>query len=131
MTTNAVCGENGAVYVGTHQVAEIGNWDMTISKNVVDVPKFGTSKDKLVCGPYEWSGSFSGAWYLGDTLGQLVLENAVKNGTTVTLKLQVTATRYYTGSAYVNQEAVTVAHDGIPSITFNFVGSGDLTLTYS
>lgn len=131
MATDAICGENGAVFVGTHQVAEIGSWDLTISKNVVDVPKFGGSRDKIVCGPYEWSGSFAGSWYLGDTLGQVVLENAVKAGTTVTLKLQVASGKFYTGSAYINQESVSVPHDGLASITFNYVGSGDLTLTYA
>jgi len=85
MATNATCGNGGKVLVGTHEVSEIGNWDLTIDRPTTEVAKFGTSRDYLLCTPLNWSGNFSGNWYMDDTSGQKALHDAQSGGTTVKL----------------------------------------------
>ena len=127
---NAICGNGGKVLVGTHEVAEMSNWDLTTERSPTEVPKYGVSREWVVCSPYSWSGSFSGNWYVdGDSAGQAALEDACKAGTTVSLVLSVDGTDQYAGSAYITQQAVGVPYDGIVSVSFNFQGSGTLTRT--
>ncbi len=130
-TPNAICGQGGAVLVGTHEVAEIGAWDMTLSRTPIPVPKFGISREKILCGPYEWAGTFTGNWYMDDAAGQAALEDALVGGTTVALFLQTAGTTDYNGTAYITSVAVSTPHDGIVSVTFNFEGTGDLTRAHA
>jgi len=131
MSNNALCGENGDVLVGTHTVAEIGNWSLALSRSTTDVPVFSTSREKTICGPYDWSGSFSGSWYMDDTAGQKALYDALTGGTTVTLHLSIDGTDEYTGSAYITAINVETPHDGIISVSFDYEGTGSLTQTLS
>ena len=129
MSTSAICGENGSVAVGTLDVAEISNFEINISRTPADVPKYGTTRDKLLCGPYEWDGSFSGNWYMTTTNQQKALQDALTGGTTVTLFGYVDATKCYTGTVYITAVNVSVPYDGLVSVTFNYVGTGVLTTT--
>ena len=128
MATNAVCGNSGEVLVSTHVVAEIGNWSLTIDRSPTAVPKYGTTTDYLLCTPYMWSGSFSGNWYYDDTVGQTALHTALTGGTTVALHLSVDGTDEYSGTAYITQISSTTPYDGIVSVSFNYQGSGALTM---
>jgi len=131
MSTSAICGNGGKVLVSTHEVGEIASWDLTIERSPTEVAKFGTSRDYLVCNPYSWSGTFTGNWYMDDTVGQKALENACTGGTTVTLHLSTDGTDEYYGTAYITQVAVTTPYDGIVGVTFNFQGSGTISATLS
>ena len=128
MATDAICGNGGEVQNGTFVVAEIASWDLTIERSPSEVAKFGTSRDYLVCNPYSWSGSFSGNWYTDDTNGQKALQTACTGGSTVTLTLSTDGTDDYSGSAYITQVAITTPHDGVVGVSFNFQGSGDLSV---
>ncbi len=134
MATNAFCGKHGAVLVGTHEVAEIGNWDLAMSNAPSEVPKFGSSKEKIVCGGAEWSGTFSGSWYMGDSAGQAALEDACMDGTTVSLVLSAdhsASQTDYSGTAYITNVSVSTPYDGFVSVTFNFEGTGTLTRSHA
>jgi predicted secreted protein len=135
MSSNAKCGQTGSVQTGTHVIAETSAWDLTLARTPTDVPKFGISREKILCGPYEWSGTITANWYMDDTLGQAALEEALKDGTIVTLSLWTdsddpenpTTGHHYEGTVYISQVAISVPHDGIVAVTFNYVGSGDLS----
>ena len=128
MSTNAICGNGGKVLIGTHEVAEIGNWSLSMVRNPTVVPKYGTSEDYLVCEKFKWSGSFNGNWYMDDTVGQKAIQTANSGGTTVSLVLSVDGTDSYSGSAFIPQIDITTPYDGIVSFSANFQGSGTLTV---
>ena len=127
MATNAICGKSGKVLVGSHEVAEVSSWDLTMERSPTPVPKFGDDQDYLICNPLSWSGSFTGNWYMDDTAGQKALQSACTGGTTVGLVLS-DGSDEYSGAAYITQTAVSNPHDGIKGVTFNYQGSGTLTV---
>lgn len=121
-------GYAGKVTLGANTAAELKNWKMDLSADMQDVTAFSTTGWKaFLAGLKEWSGSAEGNFDMTDTNGQLALQNALLNGTSVALKLYVDATRYYSGTAFVKKVAPEASVDGVVSIAFDFQGSGALT----
>ena len=123
-------GYAGKVYIGANAVAELKNWKMDLSVDMADTTVFSTTGWKSnIPGLKEWSGSAEGNLDMTDTNGQLALQNALLNGTSITLKLYVDGTHYYSGTAYVKKLAPEAAVDGVVSVAFDFQGSGAVTYT--
>lgn len=121
-------GYAGKVSIGANQVAELKNWKVDISADMADITAFSTTGWKSnLPGLKEWSGSAEGNFDMTDTNGQLALQNALLNGTSVALRLYVDGTKYYSGTAYVKKIAPEAAVDGVVSVAFDFQGSGALT----
>lgn len=121
-------GYAGKVMVASATAAELSNWKMDLSADMADVTVFSTTGWKSsLAGLKEWSGSAEGNFDMSDTTGQLALQNALLNGTSVALKLYVDSTHYYAGTAYVKKVAPEAAVDDVVKISFDFQGSGALT----
>lgn len=121
-------GYAGKVTIGANTAAELKNWKMDLGADMQDVTVFSTTGWKtFLAGLKEWSGSAEGNFDMTDTNGQLALQNALINGTSVALKLYVNATNYYSGTAFVKKVAPEAAVDGVVSVAFDFQGSGALT----
>lgn len=121
-------GYAGKVVISAATVAELSNWKMDLSADMADVTAFSTTGWKSnIPGLKEWSGSAEGNFDMSDTNGQLALQNALLNGTSVALKLYVDATHYYSGTAYVKKIAPEAAVDDVVKVSFDFQGSGALT----
>lgn len=123
-------GYAGKVSIGANQVAELKNWKVDLSADMADTTSFSTTGWKgILPGLKEWSGSAEGNFDMTDTNGQLALQNALINGTSLALKLYVDATHYYSGNAYIKKIAPEAAVDGVVSIAFDFQGNGALAYT--
>lgn len=132
------CGNKGAVAVGTHTLGNINSWNMDVNNPSTEINKFQqTSISRKICGAYKWSGAFSGHWDMvtNSALGQKLLHEACTGGTTVAVKLYIDKDSdiYYSGNALIESiGSNTEAGDtNTAQVSFNFVGSGDLTLTTS
>jgi len=130
--TKAIAGDTGKVNVGTvssvlNEVAEIGHWAGTIALDAIETPKFQKDRTRIP-GKKDFSGSFDGSWYMGDTDGQKVLEDAITGGTTVYLQLQTKSGWTYSCWALITGEAIDQPHDGAVAVSFDFVSTGKVSV---
>ena len=127
-----LCGVNGKLVIGTHEVAECNAWTLDIAQEITTTPKFGdTGLTQKVCGPYTWSGTVNCYWMMDDGPGQRSLSDACTGGTTVSAKFYVDDADYYSGSIYISGVNIaTAAEPGtIVTVAFTYTSAGDLTLT--
>lgn len=125
----ALAGLSGSVKVGANTVAEIGDWSLDIGLDSHEVSAFGDSWKRYVAGLKGWSGSASGRWDMTDTNGQAALQGALLGGTTVSLKLYVDSTHYYSGTAYITGSTPAASVSGTVDVEFSFTGTGALSYT--
>lgn len=120
-------GKNGAVYVGTNAVAEIKDWSLETTSEVVADTVMGdswvTNKPTLK----SWTSSFNAIWDDADTTGQLALDE----GAEITLNLypigNTTGNKYWSGACIVTSVSKTAAVDGLIEASFSVTGNGALT----
>lgn len=118
----------GKVMIGANTPAELGNWKLDLGADTPETTAFSSTGWKtFVPGLKEWNGSAEGNFDMTDTNGQLAMQNALLNGTSLALKLYVDATHYYSGTAYVKKVSPEAAVDDVVKIAFDFQGSGALT----
>ncbi len=122
-------GNSGKVVVGSNQVVNVTNWSLTVEADEIDASCMGTQWGSYYTGIKRWSGTIEAHWDLTDTNGQRALFNALLASAFVTLYLYVDSTRCFSGSASLTSCDISVPFDGIESITFDYRGSGTLTLS--
>ena len=132
--TQAVGGYGGKVYVGENsgslnEVADIGEWSGDLARDAIEVPKFQIDRARIP-GKRDFSGSFNGNWYMNDTTGQKVLQDALLGGTVVYLKLQETNGAYYCCYALITGIPIGHPHDNRVSVAFNFVSNGQIEISF-
>jgi predicted secreted protein len=123
----ALAGKGGSIKLGTNAVAEMGEWSLDLELDTQEDTAFGDDWKSYLAGLKGWSGSGSGRWDMTDTNGQKAIQDALLNGTALTLKLYVDATHNYSGSAFVTGLSPSATVDGMVEISFDFQGSGSLT----
>lgn len=122
-------GKDGAVYVGANAVAEVRDWSVEQTSEVVADTVMGddwvTNKQTLS----SWTASLNCYWDETDSTGQ----EALTVGAEVTLNLypegNTTGDAYYTGSAIVTSISVSLAFDGMVERSISATGNGALTST--
>lgn len=127
--SNALSGHQGSVMIGANSVADIDQWDVDLEIDTHDVTNFESDGNKeYISGCKGWSGSFSGNWAVADdTNGQAALQSALLAGTSVSLKLYVDATHYYSGSALLSNMSVGTPVQDKVTVSFSFQGTGAIT----
>lgn len=121
-----IAGLGGSVKIGTSDtVASLKDWKLTIDGADLDTTSFGATFKTRIIGLKEWSATASGSFVVhSDTNGQTALNTALLAGTSVTLKLYVNSTNYYSGTAYIKKATVDTTVTDLVKIDFEFVGSG-------
>ena len=130
----AIQGYNGSVTVAGNASA-MGNakaWSLDISQETVDTTNFGSSGWKESTSTLNsWSGSIT-AIFDASGADEIDLQTALTGGASINLDLQLgdgTGTvDKYSGSAYVTSQSITNDVNGIVEATFNFEGTGALTI---
>jgi len=126
----ALQGMVGKIVIGAADVASIKNWKLNASKAMIDTSAFGGTWETKITGLGAWTANSEGQWAADtDTNGQTSLQTAFLAGTSITLKLYVSAAHYYSGTAYISKMDTSDAVDGIVTVTFEFTGSGAVTYT--
>ena len=122
-------GKEGAVYVGSNAVAEVRDFSVETTAEIVDATVMGSTGDFMVKKSTQksWSASVNCYYDSGDTTGQLALDE----GSEVALKLypegNTTGKKYYYGQAIVTSISRSASFDGLVEISFSAEGTGALT----
>ena len=116
----ATSGKAGYVSTAT-AVSGIKSWTLDYTVDPLDVTDFASGGGKeYIMGVYGWNGSFEG---YKDGVPQTLATT-----TAVTLKLYEDATYFWTGSAYITGVHASTAFDGIVSYSYDYQGTGALTV---
>lgn len=121
-------------------VGEIVDWSISSSVDEIDVSTLGNEWKKKTVGQKEWSGGLNGHYDPADTNGQMVFEEAYKDGTKLTdirfyLKYSATpgdAISYMTPDTDTDSDArvyitgwnASVDRSGVGQLAGSFVGTG-------
>jgi len=125
----AIAGKGGKLKVGTNSVTDISNWKLDIEVDVKEQTDFDSNGWVEVLPQLKsWSGTAEGFWNVAsDTNGQKALQDALLNGTTVSIEFNVNGTNKYTGTAYVTKISVDEPVDDNVKFSVELKGSGALT----
>ncbi len=123
-----LAGYGGKVVISAATVAEIGKWSMDAGRGLKESGAFGDAWEESIALRGKWSGSFEGLFDPADTNGHVALKTAALNGTTVSLKLYINDTNYYSGTAYVELSTGADVGDAVTA-SYKFTGSGTLSYT--
>uniref|UniRef100_A0A6M3LGX8 Putative tail protein n=1 Tax=viral metagenome TaxID=1070528 RepID=A0A6M3LGX8_9ZZZZ len=116
-----LAGKSGYVDTGS-AVAGIKSWSIDYTSDALETTDFADAGVKsYIVGGKGWSGSFEG---YKDGVEQILTVSAASP---VTLKLYEDATYYWTGSAIITGVHSSASHDGIVSVSYDFVGVAALT----
>ena len=122
-------GKDGAVYVGTNAVAEVRDFSLESSSEIVNDTVMGDDFMTNKATQKSWSATVNCYYDSSDTTGQLALDE----GATVTLNLypegNTSGKTYYTGSVIVTSISRSQSFDGLVEVTFNGTGTGALAET--
>lgn len=120
-------GKDGAVYVGANAVAEIRDWSLEQTSEVVADTTMGdawvTNKPTLK----SWTASFNAYWDETDTTGQ----GALDVGAEITLNLypegNTSGDTYWSGTAIITSVSNSASFDGLVEASFSVTGNGALS----
>jgi len=119
-------GQFGAVYVGASAVAEIRDWSLEESAEVVADTVMGDSWVSNKSTLKSWTSSFNAYWDASDsgqqglTVGAEITLNLYPNGNSSTNK-------YWSGSAIITSVSKSASFDGLVEASFSVTGNGALT----
>ena len=116
-----ISGIAGSVIIGTATVAGIKSWSMDYTYEMLDVSGFdSTGHKEFIAGQDSWSGSFEGFKDGAPlTIGAKVA---------VQLKESTTTGQVFTGSVLVHGHHPSVPVDGVIAYSYDFQGTGPLTI---
>lgn len=125
----AIAGKGGSVKIGANTVTEIGGWKLDLNIDTLEKTNFASSGwRELIAGLKSWNASIEGTWNVAsDTNGQKALQDALLNGTTVSIELNLNGTNKYTGSAYVKKISVDEPVNNVVKFSADLEGTGALT----
>ena len=120
-------GKDGAVYVGANAVAEVRDWSLEVTSEVVADTVMGDSWVTNKATLKSWTASFNAYWDDTDTNGQ----GALVEGAEITLNLypegNTSGDTYYSGTAIVTSVSRTASFDGMIEAAFSVTGNGTLS----
>ncbi len=116
-------GKDGSItYSGL--TAGVHSWEVTYDADVVESTDFGDAGIKTyVVGGKGWSGTLEANWDAANT--------AASGDAAAALTLTAATSKTYTGSAIIKSMTVKVTKDDINRATYQFQGTGALTITLS
>jgi hypothetical protein len=128
----AIQGYNGSVTVASGAMGNAKAWSLDISQETVDTTNFGSSGWKESATTLNsWSGSITAIFDASGT-AEGVLQTGLTGGSTVSLDLQLGdgtgSYDKYSGTANITSQSVTNDVNGIVEVSYNFEGTGALTI---
>jgi len=120
-------GSEGVVKIGANTIAEIRDWSISESAEIIDDTTMGDSARTKKVGLTSASGSMTCYWDETDTNGQ----EAMTIGASVTLNLypegSANASTYATGTVLITEVGVTATAEGMVERTFSYEANGAIT----
>lgn len=129
----AIAGFGGSIKLGgtggTNTVVSVKDWDLPLAADMADVSALGSQWKaylSLLTGALAKVNAFFDPT---DTNGQMALQNALLNGTTVIVNLYVTASHYYSGTAYIKQIDIKAAVNATVDVALDIQFTGQISYT--
>lgn len=120
-----ISGIDGKVVVGVATILDIEEWIMDVKHNLRTYVVYGQAWEQKLKGVRGAKGSIRGFYNSADTTGQIALQSAALNGTTVALKLYYDSSNYYTiAIAYISNLTVHSRANGDVVCEFDYEVSG-------
>ena len=120
-------GRLGAVYSGANAVAEIRDWSLEETSEVVADTVMGDTWVSNKPTLKSWTASFNAYWDDTDTNGQ----GSLATGSEITLNLypegQTEDKTYWYGTAIITSVSKSASFDGLIEASFSVTGSGQLS----
>lgn len=127
-------GNGGSVSFDASTVVEITDWTLDAEVDILDDTVMGDNWETKKGGRGKWSGSASGYLdYDGVGQGAIIADLTVADppGTAVAGIFVVATGKTFTGSMIASGFSVSQPKDGIVTVSFNFVGTGALAMTWT
>jgi hypothetical protein len=127
---SAVAGYGGVVKISTNTVANVKQWELPLAADLYDVSVFGNQWKQYIPGLLGSDAKIDVFFDLTDSTGQVAIQNALLNGTSVSLSLLTSnagsaAVHTYSGTAYVKgidiKDPVNAPEEA--SLTLTFTGA--------
>lgn len=121
-------GYGGSIKWANGAVAELGEWGIDISVDMLEVTSFGDLWKRYLAGLREWTGSCSGR-FDGADAGQKAMLTALLAGTSATVEfiLELAGTHKFSGTVYLSASSVSAVVDGVVEVSYDMQGTGELT----
>ena len=124
----AIAGKDGNVTLGSSEVASIKTWKVDPEFDMLETTALGDDWKSFISGLAGWSASAEGDYVINsDTSGQTSLQTSFLAGTSVSLKLYVNATNYYSGTAFISKMPVETPVGETVTVSLEFQGTGALS----
>jgi len=129
----AIQGYSGSVTVASGSMGNAKAWSLDITQETVDTTDFDSSGWKESTSTLNsWSGSITAIFDASGT-AEGALQTGLTGGSSVALELSMGgggsgSYDVYSGSALITGQSASVDVNGIVEVTFNFEGTGALTI---
>ena len=129
-------GRYASVKLGSDLVANGRRWTLDIRLDEIDVSVFGTTWKKSMTGMQSWTATLEALYDPADTQ-QAAMKAAAIGATKITdIRFYIDSTSYWTpdvtadssAGCYISGLPITHEHAGVASVTYNFVGYGEIDL---
>lgn len=129
-------GQDGAITVGGTAVAQLESWSLTSTLEELDTTSMGDAWKSVLGGQASWSGQATAKIDLAAGTAQntlaVALITATPAGTTQALVFRVSGTtKNFSGNALLKNIQVQQQLGQIVKISFDFTGSGALTMAWT
>ncbi len=132
-------GRNAAFKVGGTTVAEISDWSISMTADIIRADVFGnTWARKHGTAATDWTATVNGLVDITDTSGQTVLQDALIASTKIgNLRFYIDATNYYTSTsgtdadagAYITEYSPGTAQGDVARVSISIEGTGPVGIT--
>lgn len=128
----AVAGYGGVARIGANAIAQVKQWELPLGADMYDVSVLGSVWKAYIPGLLGSDAKVDVFFDLTDTNGQVAIQNAILNGTSVTLNLLTSnaggaAVHTYSGTAYVKSFTVKDVVNAPEELSLTLVFSGAIT----
>ncbi len=124
-------GRLAAVKVGDNLVANVYNWTMNRTTPPIVQSVFGDIYTHTHgTGVIDWNGSFEAIADKTDTNGQVALDTAWENATTVSGNFYLDDGYNYSGLFYITEASDSTDPEDVARTTYSFQGTGQLSKSW-
>lgn len=122
-------GCDGALMIGEKTVAYIDSWSLTFDKSTSDVTGLGKAWREFISTIKSWNGS-ANATVMDSSEHKDLIEDLITGGDTeLSVTFKCGADVSFTGKVKVTSGSVSASQGEKTSISFNFQGTGALSVT--
>ena len=127
----AITGKDGAVKIGANAVAELRDWSIEQTSEVVNDTVMGDTWMTNKATQKSWTASFNAYWDNTDTNGQIAISAALVSGAEIALDFysdDTSGATYWSGDAIITSVSNSASFDGLVEASFSVTGTGELTI---